>query len=165
MVLTPDSITVRRRQLHGDAVARPFRHGDGDALGHGGTALSISGTTLNASDELTFTASNWSAAQTVTVKADNDDNAVSESLTLTHTPSGGGYSTAADLPVTVTDDDQAAIVLSPTSLTLTEGDDTGVSYTVKLSTQPSDTVTVAIGGHSGTDLSISGTDAEATPTR
>ena len=47
-------------------------------------------------------------------------------------------------------------MLSPTSLTVTEGDDTGVSYAVKLSTQPSDTVTVTIGGHSGTDLSISG---------
>ena len=125
--------------------------------GHSGTALSISGTTLNASDELTFTASNWSAAQTVTVKADNDDNAASESLKLTHTPSGGGYSTAADLPVTVTDNDTADIVLLPTSLTVTEGDDTGDSYTVKLAAQPSGAVTVTIGGHVGTDLSISGT--------
>ena len=59
----------------------------------------------------------------------------------------------------VTDDDTAAIVLSATSaLTLTEGDDTGVSYTVKLATQPSETVTVTIGGHAGTDLSsVTGT--------
>ena len=59
--------------------------------------------------------------------------------------------------MTVTDDDTAAIVLSESALTLTEGDDTGVSYTVKLATQPSGAVTVTIGGHSGTDLSISGT--------
>ena len=124
--------------------------------GHSGTDLSISGTALTG-NQLSFTALNWSAAQTVTVKADNDDNAVSESLTLTHTPSGGGYTTAADLPVTVTDDDSAAIVLSESALTVTEGDDTGVSYTVKLAAQPSGAVTVTIGGHSGTDLSISGT--------
>ena len=67
--------------------------------GHGGSALSISGTTLNASDQLTFTVSSWNTAQTVTVTADQDGNAVSESHTLTHTPSGGGYSTPADLTV------------------------------------------------------------------
>ena len=89
---------------------------------------------------------------------------MSESLTLTHTPSGGGYSTAADLPVTVTDDDTAAIVLSESALTLTEGDDTGDSYTVKLAAQPSGAVTVTIGGHSGTALSVSGTALSATNT-
>ena len=162
VVLDPASITVEEENATGTTYTVKLSHAPTSAVtvtigGHSGTALSISGTTLNASDELTFTASNWDTAQTVTVKADNDDNAVSESLTLTHTPSGGGYSTQADLPVTVTDDDTAAIVLSETSLTVTEGDDAGVSYTVKLATQPTDTVTVTIGGHSGTALSISGT--------
>ena len=55
----------------------------------------------------------------------------------------------------MTDSDTRNVVLSPTSLTVTEGNDTGVSYTVKLSTQPPDTVTLTIGGHRGTDLSIS----------
>ena len=162
VVLTPDSITVNEGDTAGVNYTVKLSHAPSGTVtvtlsGHGGTALSISGTTLNASDELTFTASNWSAAQTVTVKADNDDNAVSESLTLTHTPSGGGYSTAADLPVTVTDDDTAGIVLSETALSVIEGDDVGVSYTVKLATQPTGTVTVTVGGHSGTGLSVSGT--------
>ena len=161
VVLDPASITVEEENATGTTYTVKLSHAPAGAVtvtigGHSGTALSISGTTLNASDELTFTASNWSAAQTVTVKADNDDNAASESLKLTHTPSGGGYSTAADLPVTVTDDDTAAIVLDPVSLSVEEGDTTGVSYTVELSTQPSETVTVTIGGHAGTDLSISG---------
>ena len=161
VVLSPASITVNEGDTTGVTYTVKLSHAPAGAVtvtigGHSGTDLSVSGTALTG-NQLSFTALNWSAAQTVTVKADNDDNAVSESLTLTHTPSGGGYSTAADLPVTVTDDDSAAIVLSESALTLTEGDDTGVSYTVKLSTRPSDTITVTIGGHSGTDLSVSGT--------
>ena len=161
VVLSPASITVNEGDTTGVTYTVKLSHAPAGAVtvtigGHSGTDLSVSGTALTGK-QLSFTALNWSAAQTVTVKADNDDNAVSESLTLTHTPSGGGYSTAADLPVTVTDDDSAAIVLSESALTVTEGDDTGVSYTVKLSTQPSDTITVTIGGHSGTDISVSGT--------
>ena len=75
---------------------------------------------------------NWNTAQTVTVKAGQDDDAVNDTATLTHTASGGDYaSITADLPVTVTDDDAAAIVLSETGLTVTEGDAAGSSYTVK----------------------------------
>ena len=169
VVLSPAGITVEEENATGTTYTVKLSHAPTSAVtvtigGHSGTALSISGTTLNASDDLTFTASNWNTAQTVTVKADNDANAASESLTLTHTASGGGYSSATDLTVTVTDDDTAAIVLSESALTLTEGDDTGVSYTVKLATQPSGAVTVTIGGHSGTDLSISGTTLSNTNT-
>ena len=168
IVLSPASITVTEEDATGTSYTVKLSHAPTSAVtvtisGHDGTALTISRTALS-NDTLTFTASDWSAAQTVTVKADNDDNAVSESLTLTHTPSGGGYSTAADLPVTVTDDETAAIVLSESALTLTEGDDTGDSYTVKLAAQPSGAVTVTIGGHSGTALSVSGTALSATNT-
>ena len=159
VVLSPTSLTVTEGDTTGASYTVKLSLQPSDAVtvtitGHDGTDLNISGTTLNASNQLTFTTAIWDTAQTVTVKADHDENAVSESLKLIHTPSGGV--SAADLTVTVTDDDSAAIVLSPTSLTVTEGDETGDSYTVKLSTQPSDTVTVTIGGHSGTDLSISG---------
>ena len=55
---------------------------------------------------LTFTVDNWDTAQTVTVKAGEDDDAANETATLTHTASGGDYaSITADLAVTVTDDD------------------------------------------------------------
>ena len=161
VVLDPASLTVEEGSATGASYTVKLSHQPSGAVtvtitGHDGTDLTISGTTLNASNELTFTTANWDTAQTVTVKAGHDGNAASESLKLTHTPSGGGYSTAADLPVTVTDDDTAAIVLDPVSLSVEEGDTTGVSYTVELSTQPSETVTVTIGGHAGTDLSISG---------
>ncbi|MCY4122751.1 MAG: hypothetical protein OXG72_17725, partial [Acidobacteria bacterium] len=54
--------------------------------------------------------------------------------------------------MTVTDNDTANLLLSPTSLGVDEGDD--ASYTVKLATQPRRTVTVAVSGHSGTDLTL-----------
>ena len=97
-------------------------------------------------------------AQTVTVKAGQDNDGANDTGTLTHTASGGDYaSITKDLPVTVTDNDEPAIVLSETDLTVTEGDATGVLYTVRLATRPSDSVTVSITGHDGTDLSLSGT--------
>jgi hypothetical protein len=120
--------------------------------GHAGTDLTLSGTTL------TFTVDNWGTAQTVTVKAGHDNDAANDTATLTHTASGGDYASVSNtLPVTVTDDDEPAVVLSETDLTVTEGDAAGSSYTValaKLVTQPSDTVIVTISGHDGTDLSL-----------
>ena len=126
--------------------------------GHSGTDLILSGTTLNASRQLTFTTANWNTAQTVTIQADQDEDAGDDENTLTHTASGGGYvNVTADLPVTITDDETASIVLVPASLVVEEGDATGSSYTVKLSHVPTGMVMVTISGHSGTDLSLSGT--------
>ena len=125
--------------------------------GHSGTDLSLSGPTLN-SDTLTFTVNDWATAQTVTVKAGQDDDAANDTATLTHTASGGDYvNVTEDLPVTVTDDDSADIVLSKTDLAVTEGDAAGTSYTVALATQPTSSVSVSITGHSGTDLTLSST--------
>ncbi len=128
-------------------------------IGGANPAVSLSGATLSNTNTLTFTTSNWDTAKTVTVTPVEDANGIGETITLTHILSGGDYTgIAADsVTVNVTDSDTRNVVLSPTSLTVTEGNDTGVSYTVKLSTQPSDTVTLTIGGHRGTDLSISGT--------
>ena len=125
--------------------------------GHAGTDLSLSGTTLS-SNMLTFTVGNWDTAQTVKVTAGQDDDDANDTATLTHTASGGGYvSISADLPVTVTDDDEPAVVLSETDLTVTEEDAAGSTYTVKLATQPSATVIVTISGHNAADLMLHGT--------
>ena len=61
-------------------------------------------------DQLTFTTTNWATAQTVTIKAGQDDDGVNDTATLTHTASGGDYAShyRTILPVTVTDDDTAA---------------------------------------------------------
>ena len=127
-------------------------------IGGGDPAVSLSGDTLT-NNQLTFTTTNWNTAQTITVTPVKDDNAAGETVTLTHTVSGGDYAGIAADSVTVnlTDSDTRNLVLSEESIAVTEGDATGVGYTVKLATQPSDTVTVAISGHDGADLTLSGT--------
>lgn len=60
---------------------------------------------------LTFTTGNWNTAQTVTVTGVEESNAdaVDESLSITHEVSGyGSVTTAANVQVTVNDDDVAA---------------------------------------------------------
>ena len=91
---------------------------------------------------LSFTATNWSTPQTVTVSAAADTDAAGDTATLTHTASGGGYDAqSAGLAVTVTDL-TPGIVLSTASLTVAE--DGSASYTVRLNSQPSGTVTVTV---------------------
>ncbi len=123
--------------------------------GQSGTDLMLDTTSLE------FTTSTWNTAQTVTVTAGEDDDTANDTATLTHAASGGGYvDVEEDLAVTVTDNDTANLLLSPTSLEVDEGDD--ASYTVRLATQPTGTVTVAVTGHSGTDLTLDTTSLEFT---
>ena len=104
-------------------------------IGGGDPAVSLSGDTLT-NNQLTFTTTNWNTAQTITVTPVKDDNAVGETITLTHTLSGGDYAGIAADSVTVnlTDSDTRNVVLSKQSLTVTEEDATGDRYTVKLAT-------------------------------
>ncbi len=122
--------------------------------GHSGTDLTLDATSLE------FTTSTWEDEQTVTVTAAEDDDTADDTATLAHAAAGGGYSLSANLAVTVTDDDTAGLVFSPTSLDVDEGDD--ASYTVKLATEPTGTVTVTVSGHSGTDLTLDATSLEFT---
>ena len=117
-----------------------------------GTDLTLS------SNMLTFTVNDWATAQTVTVTAEEDDDGVTDAVaTLTHTISGGGYAstTVPDVEVSITENDTAGLVISKDNLTVGEGDAAGMTYTVALATQPSDSVSVSITGHSGTDLTLS----------
>ncbi len=123
--------------------------------GTAGTDLSLDKTSLS------FTASNWNAAQTVTVSAGDDADGADDAATLTHVASGGGYGTVSkDLPVTVKDDDALALVLSAASLEVPE--EGSVGYTVKLATRPTGPVTVTLGGTAGTDLSLDKTSLSFT---
>ncbi len=97
---------------------------------------------------LTFTTTNWSTGQTVTVLAAADGDTANDSATLTHTASGGGYgSVTGDVEVTVTDNDTPGLVLDPTALTVAEGG--SGTYTVALATEPTASVTVTVAGASG----------------
>ena len=123
--------------------------------GHATTDVSLDGSSLNDS-KLTFTASNWSTAQTVTVTAAGDDDLDDDTVTLSHSASGGDYgNVSADVTVTVTDDSDAGLVIAPLSFTVAE-EGAAKTYTVKLATQPSGNVTVTVGGHATSTVSLSG---------
>ena len=93
---------------------------------------------------LSFTTDNWSTARTVTLTPKEDDDQADESVTIAHTASGADYAgVAADYAATVTDNDAPAIVLTPALGTLAEGG-SSVTYTVKLATEPSGAVAVAV---------------------
>ena len=59
---------------------------------------------------LTFTAQNWATPQEVTITAPADDNVISDTATLTHTASGGGYAdVSASVAVLITDAGSGAV--------------------------------------------------------
>ena len=94
---------------------------------------------------LTFSSTTWSAAQTVTVSATEDADAVAPApATIGHSAAGGGYDavTVEGVVVTVTEDDAAGVTVSPTSLTITEG--ASDTYTVVLTTPPTADVMVTL---------------------
>ncbi len=94
---------------------------------------------------LTFTSSNWSTDQSVTLTAENDGDADNEAGTLDLSASGGGYNgQTGDVSVTVDDDDTAQLVVTPTTLSLVEGG-SGKGFTVRLGSAPvGNDVTVAV---------------------
>ena len=99
---------------------------------------------------LTFTPDNWNHPQTVTVTAREEENAGDDGATVTHSVSGsfyGGRVTAADVTVTVTDNDTRGVTHSESNVTVFEGG-TG-TYAIQLDTEPTGTVTVTI--HDPTD--------------
>ena len=98
--------------------------------------------------KLTFTTSDWSAAQSVTVTGvqdagyANNEVSVSHSIDMTGTADTvyDALSSLGSVTVTVTDDDSAGVTVSETSLTVVEN--APVRYTVVLDAQPADSVTV-----------------------
>ena len=105
-------------------------------------------------EELIFTDSNWNIAQTVTLTAINDDDALNDAVTLTLLATGGGYNASHEVAVTITDNDKAKIS-APESVAVVEGNTNTLD--IALTAQPSGNVTVMITGHAGTDLAL---DAE-----
>ena len=87
---------------------------------------------------LTFTATSWDTAQSVTITATRDDDTANETLTVSHAVAGAGNYAAltagGDVTVTVTDTSIPAVTIAPTDLTVDEGVDG--AYTVQLATEP-----------------------------
>ena len=108
---------------------------------------------------LTFTPSNWSTAQTVTVRAAQDADAANDAAAIAHAVvaarSADEYdaATIAGVAVTVTDDDTAGATVSETTLTVTEGG--SGSYTVRLNTQPTSDVVISVTRTGSPDVTVS----------
>ena len=117
--------------------------------GHAGSDLVLDNTSL------TFSTTNWNTPQPVTIRVGEDTDTEPDSVTLTHSASGGDYgSVSKTLKVTITDNDSRGLDISQAALTVTEGDAAGQSYTVALTSQPSSAVTVTISGQASSDLVV-----------
>ena len=130
------------------------------------TVSGMAGTALTADPaSVTFTSGDWSSAQTVTVSAAADANAVDETLVLSHTAAGGGYDDVPHETLSVTvDDDEAvstAVTLSVVPAVVAEGaGTTSVTVTATLNGGTRDTPTV-VAVVVGSKTATSGADFDA----
>ena len=123
-------------------------------------APSCAGLTFSggASGVFTFTTGNWDTTQEVTVSA-TDNNAAdgARSATITHAVSSldsmndpadtqynGVAFASANVSAAITDDDAPGVTVNPTSVSVEEENATGASYDVRLATQPSANVVIAV---------------------
>ena len=120
LVFTPDPVSVGEGASGSYTVAlasEPSGNVTVTITGQGGsTDLTLDTDSGMAGDQatLTFTTSNWSAAQTVELTAAQDNDSNNDSITLVHAPTGGGYGNAQNknLAVTITDDEGLTPVIS-----------------------------------------------------
>ena len=128
----------------------------------GDTSLTLDTDSLAAGNQntLTFTNSNWSTAQTVTLAAAEDGDELHGQATIEHSvaSSDSNYTNVLQPPtVTATEtDNDVSLVLSSSSLSVPEGG--SADYTLALSRQPVGNVTVTITRTGDTDLTVD-TDA------
>ena len=129
----------------------------------GGESVSVSVETKS----LSFTVNNWSVAQSVTVKAAADGNAVDESVEITHSISGGGYGSVTVPAVTVTavDDDKSSDndlkALGISSVTFSPAfSRTRTTYTANVPNSVSRVTVVAVANDGTAEISITPADAD-----
>ena len=111
-------------------------------------------------DALTFTNSNWSMQQTVTILAAEDDDSENGTALFTHAVAGpGAYDglPAPGLTATENDNDSPSVIVSETALSVPEGG--SATYTVRLGTQPTDDVTITVASPTGDDDLTASPDA------
>ena len=112
---------------------------------------------------LTYGATTWNTAQTVTASAADDPDGIGETVTLTHAVSGSGDATsypttltAATVTVQVTDANPPGLAVTPTTLALTEehATDGSGTYTVRLNALPGGLVTVSVTSGDATEVTV-----------
>ena len=146
LVLSTNTLPVLEGDMIGTSytvrlATEPVQSVTVEVSGHSGTDLRLSTTTLN------FTMSAWNVAQTVTVTAADDANAVDESMTLTHTATGGEYQdVTAELGVAVLDDAPDTVTVSFHSDNYSVSEGTTTSIEIALSADPQRSVTISVEG-------------------
>ena len=162
IVFDPTSLSVEEGDADGETytvklATQPSEEVTVTVSGQAGTDLSLTGLSANT---LTFTTSNWDTAQTVTVKAGEDDDGSDDTVTLAHAAAGRklrrGFSRPEGHRRRRRPGHSVRPHLTDSGL---KGDADGETYTVKLATQPSEEVTVTVSGQAGTDLMLSGLTA------
>ena len=98
---------------------------------------------------ISFDATDWNTAKTVTVTGEEDEDTVGESVSISYAISGGGYdlATLTDQAVAVTDDDLAGVGVTSdggASVAVTEGSEAIPMTLVLTSGSLQDTVTIAL---------------------
>ena len=150
VILTPSTLTVAEGGTGGYTVqlsSEPAADVTVDITGGGDLTVNP--------NSLTFTSATWDTAKAVTVTAAQDDDGADDTPTVGHAVADGSadeYLGASldGLAVTVTDDEVPGVTLTPTTLTVAEGDT--ADYTVELDVPPTDDVTINITG--GGDVSV-----------
>jgi hypothetical protein len=114
---------------------------------------------------LTFTPANWNTPQTLTVAAADDSLLEgAHNVLLTHSFSGGGYGAVSisDVTAAVTDNDTAGISITESGGSTAIGEaGTTDSYKVKLTSEPSGSVTVSI-AFDAAEVALSGPGGAST---
>ena len=124
LVFMPDTVSVNEGASGSYTVAlarEPSANVTVTISGQEGSDLTVDtdSVMVGAQATLTFTTSNWSTAQTVSIEAAQDDDSANDSITLAHTPSGGSYGSAQNknLEAIITDDDTDTTSPTVTSIT------------------------------------------------
>ena len=113
------------------------------------------------SKTLTFTAGDWNTAQTVTLSAASDSDAVNGTRSISHTASGGGFDSAPMYSLTATESDSAAAVIIRNSKDTGNVSSIAVvetrsgTYKVKLGAQPAADVTVTLSASGDNSITVS----------
>ncbi len=121
------------------------------ASSEGAVTVDADAGAAGAQNTLLFHAMNWNAPQTATVRAAEDDDGESESVTLSHDPSGADYGDLdnVDVSFAVADNDAKGATLSTTALNVQENG--AATYALVLDTQPvGGPVSVAVASATGT---------------
>ncbi|MBA3708609.1 MAG: hypothetical protein H0W83_07320, partial [Planctomycetes bacterium] len=152
-----DTYTVNLTTVPAFPVTISFITGDGQCQ------VDTDAGTFGFQNTLTFNAGNWNSPQTVTVSAvDNQIKDGAHSGLITHTANSADarYTTSlaiASVAATITDNDSVGIVIveSGGSTNVSEATPaTGDTYTVRLATQPTVTVSQVLDGYPGSTTSL-----------